>query len=250
MAFKRAVVTGSSGWYDTEAGHTLSILLEYDEMDLVLDAGSGFAALDRYISCDRHLYLFLSHFHLDHICGLHVLNRFQSLPGLTIIGQEGTREVLKNFLHSPFTIPMERLPFPVEILEVPAESEKLPFKHRVAFLDHADPCLGLRLEHGGRSIAFCTDTGFCDAAVDLARDADLLFTECAWPPGFERPQWPHLNPEKAAAIAREAGAHRLCLVHFDAFNYPTREKRLIAEETAREIFSETVAGFDGMEIIF
>ncbi len=93
------------------------------------------------------------------------------------------------------------------------------------------------------------DTGYCSGAVDLARNADLLFTECAYPPGIRRPEWPHLNPETAAKIASEAGAKELVLVHFDAFNYQGINDRKKAEEIAREVFPASLAGFDGMEII-
>ena len=118
----------------------------------------------------------------------------------------------------------------------------------MAWLDHADPCLGLRVEHGGKRIVFCTDTGYCEGAVTLAGGADLLFTECAYPPGFERPEWPHLNPESAARIACEADARRLVLVHFDALNYPDMAARQRAEEKGKEIFPATTAACDFMTI--
>lgn len=248
MAFNRAVILGSNGWFDTDTGHTLSILLEYDDCCVVLDAGSGFSLLDRYLADDRPVFLFLSHFHLDHIIGLHSIHKFSMVKNLTVFGQPGTRDVIAKILAPPFSAPFENLPFCFEVLEVPADGAVLPFEHRVAFLDHADPCLGLRIDHGGRSIAFCTDTGYCENALDLARGVDLLFTECAYPSGFERPEWPHLNPESAARIALEAGAGKLVLVHFDAHNYQHEQDRLNAEKTARKTFAPVKAGFDFMEI--
>ena len=51
----------------------------------------------------KPIFLFLSHFHLDHIIGLHVLNKFNFAQGLTIIGQSGTRDLLNKIINSPFT---------------------------------------------------------------------------------------------------------------------------------------------------
>ena len=97
-------------------------------------------------------------------------------------------------------------------------------------------------------ITYCTDTGICDNAVTLARDADLLITECGLKPGGESPGWPHLNPEMAIAIAKQAGARRLALTHFGAEVYQTQdERRAIRERFAPECPGLVVAE-DGMTI--
>jgi ribonuclease BN (tRNA processing enzyme) len=74
-------------------------------------------------------------------------------------------------------------------------------------------------------ISYCTDTGACDNAVTLARDADLLITECSLKPGQASTDWPHLNPQDAIGIAKKARAKRLALVHFGAEVYRTLEER-------------------------
>ncbi len=79
-------------------------------------------------------------------------------------------------------------------------------------------------------IAYCTDTGVCDNAVRLGRDADLLITECGLHPGDVSPQWPHLNPEDAIGIAKRARAKRLALMHFGAMVYPTIMERHAVQE--------------------
>jgi ribonuclease BN (tRNA processing enzyme) len=93
-----------------------------------------------------------------------------------------------------------------------------------------------------------TDTGPCDNAVRLARDADLLLAECSYRPGETHHGWPHLNPELAATIARDAGARRLVLVHFDASRYETLGQREEARHAAAELFPAVTAGRDGMVI--
>ncbi|MGZ3578829.1 MAG: ribonuclease Z, partial [Syntrophales bacterium] len=71
---------------------------------------------------------------------------------------------------------------------------------------------------------------------------------CAYKSGQSSENWPHLNPETAARIARDAGAGSLALVHFDAEIYKTLEERKESEEVAREIFKNTCMTTDDMEI--
>jgi len=52
----------------------------------------------------------------------------------------------------------------------------------------------------------------------------------------------------AARIAREAGAKRLALTHFDAEVYKSLPERKASEAIAAGLFAATTAGFDGQEI--
>lgn len=244
----RIIFLGTNGWFETATGNTLSVLVKTSQYDIVLDAGSGFFRLDRFIDGTRPVYLLLSHFHMDHISGLHGLSKIRCGKGLTIIGQEGTRSVINTLVNRPFTVPLERLSYSTEIIELPAEGKNIPFGIEYLPMLHSDPCLGYRITADGRNIAFCTDTGYCENAVKLARDTDLLITECAFRPGETDSGWPHLNPETAAKIAVESGAKRLALAHFDAARYFTLEERAEAERIAREIFPETFASTDLMEV--
>ena len=239
---------GTNGWYDTQLGSTICLLIKTDRFSVILDAGLGISKLDEHPVADKPAYLFLSHYHLDHIYGLHVLAKFAFKQGLTIFGQPGIEEDLRRILTPPFTIAPEQLPYQVSFREVPRDAPQFPFGCQTAALRHAAPTIGARLELNGLRIAFVPDTGYCENAVKLARGADLLLTECAHAPGEENGDWPHLNPETAARIAVEAGAKRLLLVHFAPTNYPTADKRREAEAVARRIFPATDAGFDGMEL--
>ena len=117
-------------------------------------------------------------------------------------------------------------------------------------LVHADPCWGYRFEAEGKSVAYCTDTGACRNIVELARGADALITECGLLPGMEGDsEWPHLAPETAASLAREAGCKRLFLSHFAAHLYKTMEGRKKAERAARKIFPRTFAARDGASFL-
>jgi len=239
---------GTNGWYDTCTGNTPCVLIRSRDHDILLDAGYGVAKGDRYLSGSRPVRLFLSHFHIDHIAGLHTLAKFRFPEGLCIYGQPGTREILESIIRSPFTVPFERLPYQVRIVELEEGCHAEPFPTECRYLVHPVPCFGYRFTLEGKTIAYCTDTGYCENAVRLGRDADLLITECAFRSGQDTSDWPHLRPEDAVRIAREAGAKRLALMHFDASQYPALADRREIAERFRGEFPGLIIAEDGMQI--
>lgn len=239
---------GTNGWYDTATGNTVCALIRTRRWDIVLDAGNGLYKLDRYCDGKKPVFILLSHFHIDHIAGLHTLVKFRLGKGLTICAQKGARKVLRKFVARPFTVPLDKLHYPVKIVELPSEKSRLPFPVETLPLVHADPVLGFRLELEGKKLAYITDTGYCPNALKLARGADLLITECAHLPGETNPLWPHFNPETAARLAKEAGAGRLVLTHFSAERYHKPGLRAMALRLARKTFPDTAAARDGLSI--
>jgi ribonuclease BN (tRNA processing enzyme) len=239
---------GTNGWYDTKTGNTTCILIETNKDYIILDAGNGLHKANKFIKSQKPVYLFLSHFHLDHIVGLHILNKFDFPGGLTIFGQPGTKETLNKIISKPFTIPLEELPFSVEIQEIEQGHHESPFSFQCHYLSHSVPTLGFRFHLDHKTITYCPDTGYCEAAVKLAQDADLLISECSFRSGETSEDWPHLSPETAAQIAREANAKRLALVHFDPARYRTLSERNRAKKAAQRIFPDVIATMDEMQI--
>ena len=241
---------GTNGWYDTDTGNTICTLIESDDYFIILDAGNGIYKLDRHIpkNSNKPIYLFLSHFHFDHITGLHILTKFRFSQGIHIYGQEGTKEILDRIINEPYTVPFSKLPFKVDVNELCEGTHNIPFPVESRLLLHSSKCMGYRFELDGKIIAYCPDTGVCDNAKLLAKDSDLLIAECAFRSGESNNEWPHLNPEDAAQIAKEANTGELVLVHFDANRYNSMPQREDAQEKAREIFSNTVAAVDNMQV--
>lgn len=239
---------GTNGWFDTPAGNTVSVLVRTTDYDLIFDAGNGIAKADNFITQEKPVYLFLSHFHIDHIVGLHTLVKFRLKQGLKIYTLPGGAALLRTFVGEPFTVPLEKLPYPVHAIELGEGVHKLPFPVECRPLVHPAPCYGYRVEIDGKIIAFCTDTGVCDNAVILARDADLLITECALKPGETSVEWPHLNPQDAIGIAKQAKAKRLALMHFGAEVYKTTDDRKAVEEEFRTLCPGLIAAMDGMTV--
>ena len=244
----RVVFLGTNGWYDTDTGNTICILIDTSSYTIILDAGNGIAKLDKYVDFNKPAYLFLSHFHFDHIVGLHTICKYNFSRGLHICGQEGIASILGKILDAPFSVPVKDFQFTTRFIELPEQKNEIPFPVASLPLLHKSLTLGYRFDVDDKTITFCGDTGYCDNAVKLAESADLLITECAFQSGQENNDWPHLNPETAAIIAKESGAKRLALVHFDAELYRTIGDRKNAQDAAKTIFSDTVAAVDDMVI--
>ncbi len=244
----KVIFLGTNGWYDTKTGNTTCILIETKKEYIILDAGNGFYKIDRYITSKKPIYLFLSHFHLDHIIGLHTLNKFNFSQGLNIYGQLRTKRILNEIINSPYTISLDKLPYTVEVFELKEGRHHIPFLVECRHLLHSSKCFGYRLEIDRKIIAYCPDTGVCENAIELAKDANLLITECSFKSGQYNEKWPHLNPEDAAQIAKQASAKKLTLLHFDANICRTLPERKQAQEKARGIFNNTIVAVDNMEI--
>jgi ribonuclease Z len=101
----------------------------------------------------------------------------------------------------------------------------------------------------GRKIAYCTDTIYCDSAVELGQDADVLIHEATFAHqdaelAFQRL---HSTTTMAAQTALAANAHRLIMTHFSpryAPGNPIDLKDLLKE--ARAIFPKTEMAYDFM----
>ncbi|NEQ73899.1 MAG: ribonuclease Z [Okeania sp. SIO2C9] len=99
----------------------------------------------------------------------------------------------------------------------------------------------------GRKFVYCTDTVFCDGAVELAQDADLLVHEATFSHrdadmAFQRL---HSTSTMAAQVALAAGAKRLMMTHFSP-RYAPGNPILLDDllQEARAIFPNTDMAYD------
>jgi ribonuclease BN (tRNA processing enzyme) len=72
--------------------------------------------------------------------------------------------------------------------------------------------VGYRIVADGSILAYTGDTGPCDAAIELTRDADLFLCEATYQNSSTLMPF-HLSAVQAAEIANQAGARRLLLTH-------------------------------------
>lgn len=101
----------------------------------------------------------------------------------------------------------------------------------------------------GRKVIYCTDTVFCEGAVELAQDADVLIHEATFAHqdaqlAFDRL---HSTSTMAAQVALAAGVKRLIMTHFSPRYAPGNNLQLddlLAE--AKAIFPNTIMARDFM----
>lgn len=247
----RIFFLGTNGWFSTKEGSTPCIAIALRDRLVVLDAGDGIAKLAPLMSRLRmkHADIFLSHMHLDHSAGLHMLMRLPRGVRARVFVHKSYLPALRRLVAHPYTAAPGELWAKASLHPLKTGISRLPYQVIMLPLDHADPCFGFCFSLEGTEIAYCTDTGPCRNFGKLARNADLLITECTLLPGERtNPAWPHLSPEMAALEAKKAGAKKLVLTHFDATKYDAASLRKRAQRAARRIFPGAIAARDGMEI--
>ncbi len=239
---------GTNGWYSSY-NNTICTLIDTESHYIVLDAGDGLWRLEKYIEEDKPIILFLSHTHLDHIIGLHILSKFRYYQGITIYGFKGTKISLNNIFDHPYSTVLSHLPYKIEIKEVQEGTHKIPIPFTVKLLVHSDVCVGYRFELENKLITYCTDTGVCENLTLLSSDADVLISECSYKPGQEKWGWPHLKPEEIALIAKNGNVKQLLLTHFDASLFESVNDRYRIMKVVETIFPQTSVTYDGLELI-
>ncbi|NHJ20647.1 MAG: ribonuclease Z [Candidatus Lokiarchaeota archaeon] len=238
---------GTNGWYSTFSNTTCT-LIDSDNYYIVFDAGDGIYKLDNYIQEIKPIIIFLSHTHLDHIIGLHILSKFRFKQEVKIYGYKGTRNALNTLLNHPFTTALSDLPSKIEICDFKEGIHNNPLNFTSKKLIHSDVCVGFKINIENRIISYCTDTGVCDNLYSLSENADLLISECSYKPGQEKWGWPHLKPEEIALVAKNSNVQQLILTHFDASIFLSMEERKRTVKKAKKIFPQTIAAYDGLEL--
>jgi phosphoribosyl 1,2-cyclic phosphodiesterase len=236
-------------------GNTSCVEVCAGDTRIILDAGSGLRTLgnERMAKGPRHSTILLSHLHWDHVCGLPFFTPIY-VPGHRVEIASGPNgvvshdEAIRSLFRAPF--------FPVDFNDlggIVTTRELRPndkfqigdITVTMAKLNHPDPVYGYRLEHGGHSIVYATDTEHF-ACVDptlkkLAAGADILIYDSQYTPE-EYPSkvgWGHSTWQAGAELARAAGVPQLVLFHHD----PGRTDAQLAEleRAARANLPGTVA---------
>lgn len=246
---KLTVLGTSAAW--PAAGRACSgYLLESDGVTLELDLGYG--TLSRLLELSPPPELggvFITHAHADHAVDLHGLYRVLTLSRPPV--RSPPIFVAPNVLER--VAPLEG-PRGVEALArgldlrpaAPGRTYELgPFRLRTFSLPHFTPDLGVRVEVGGRVIAYTGDTGPSEEIVALARDADLFVCEatCQGVPTGDDARF-LLSASAAGRYARSAGAKRLLLTHF----WPGDDREVSRREAAREFGGAVELAREGTEI--
>ena len=213
-------------------GNTSCVEMVCGGRRLIFDAGTGIRQLAATMRGPQDFDLLFSHFHYDHVIGLPACGPLYN-PGTVCrvwAGRAGTeagvRQVLSDFMSPPL--------FP---LKLDFFSAALTFNDfhsgdrielgdgisaRTAPLNHENGAAGYRVEFGGRSACYVTDTEHPETGRDpnilgLIEGADLFIYDCTYTDA-EYPAhkgWSHSTWQEGVRLAAAAGVKTLVIFHHD-----------------------------------
>jgi ribonuclease BN (tRNA processing enzyme) len=214
----RLTVLGCAGSFPGPDSACSAYLVEAEGFQLLVDFGAGsLSALQRYATLTSIDAILLSHLHADHVldaCNYVVVRRYAPdgpYPRLPVYAPAGASSRLAAAYGEG------TLDDVYEFHELaPGELRIGPFAVTVDRVNHPVETYGVRLEHGGRVLAYSADTAPCEALHRLAHNADLFLCEASYLDGEENPPDLHLTGRDAGEAATKAGAARLLLTHLVA----------------------------------
>ena len=241
---------------------------------VILDMGSGVrplggAKLAKYGPGNPQTYhVFMSHLHWDHIMGFPFFTPAY-IPGNRIIiyGCHAELETAFRRQQEPISFPVrfDQLGATIEFRQmtpgVPIEINGLRVTAKLQL--HAGDSYGYRLEHGGRSLVYSTDSEhkLDNAAervafVDFFRDADLVIFDAMYSLADSisvKADWGHSSNVVGVELCQLAGVHQLCMFHHEPIYDDAQIARVLAEtrryaEITGEAPLTIVSAYDGMEI--
>ena len=227
-------------------------LVETDQT-LILDFGPRALANLLKSGTDRHAiqYLLFSHFHADHFSDF-ITFYFDAVihtklvgprPDLTIIGPKGSKRLFGTIIK---TFPsFNEATFKVDVWEVGDRAFELG-KTRIQprTVEHSAQlhCIGYRVEHDGRAVAYSGDARYCPSLIPLCEEVDLAILDCSYP--ANRPGPAHMHAGECGRVAAGAKAKRLVLSHL----YPVAERFDIERQARRAFAGRITVGRDLLKV--
>jgi ribonuclease BN (tRNA processing enzyme) len=253
---------GTMGWMPSDRRETTSFLCHDEHLLFFLDAGTGLRRLleapqAALLEGHDEVHLFLTHYHLDHVCGLAYLPGV--LPGRRLVihaAEEAVTGVdpegaIAGLLRKPYNPrdwdDLEDIR--VEPLAAGA-NEVAGHTVRVRAQQHSDISVAYRFDD---ELVLATDTRADPGTATFAAGASVLLHE-AWYNGADplteasaltqRPGYAaHSEAGAVARLAADAGVHRLVLMHLNPLHDDAYHERLAA--AARAEFARAELHPDG-----
>ena len=246
-------ILGSGTCVPSLARSSCSVLLNVGGVNLLFDSGAG--TIQRLLQAGVGIfdlsYLFLSHFHPDHsgeVASLFFSMKYseQRRRPLCFVGGRGLVQFYSG-LKGVYGNWIDPGPDILKLIEM----DNLDFD-RIVFEDftlvsapvsHNPESIAYKVsDMNGKSFVYSGDTDFSENLISLAKDADLLICESAFPDDLKVPG--HLTPSLAGKIATRANVKKLVLTHF----YPECEGADIKGECRKTYSGPLVLAKDLMEM--
>lgn len=263
----RGSIAGGGHDFAEVGGNTSCVEVRAGDELIILDAGTGLFRLSETLVEPVRATFLISHYHWDHIQGFplfrpgyHQDNRFDVYgPGDSAATVANAFDEQMRPPHFPVTLSAMGAQLEFHGVQPGDEIALGAVRVKAAALNHPLGCLGYRIDFGGASVVYATDTehperGALDPAVlELARDADLLIYDAQYTDeeylgvgGPCRKGWGHSTVTAACRIARAAGVQQLALFHHDPTHRDDRIAAIVRD--ARTLFRNTIAAHEGLHI--
>ncbi|MBI2656298.1 MBL fold metallo-hydrolase [Candidatus Woesearchaeota archaeon] len=225
-------------------------ILEVDNKKLLFDSGAG--TIRRLLELKIDLFaiehIFYTHLHNDHINDLGAIIWSNNYGGtrekpLNLYGPEGFKNYFKVLLED--LLKPTKIYFKINLKELTnsiikignATIKTMQIKHSAT-----TKSIAYRIEHKNKSIVYTGDTEYCKETIEIAKNADVLITECSLPDNEEIEG--HLTPSLAGKIASKAQVKTLMLTHF----YPQVLKTNIKKQCRKEFGGRIILAKDKMRL--
>lgn len=252
--------------FQRTGGNTICAQLRCGDRLIIFDAGTGIRALGSHLAetgWKKRLDLMFTHVHYDHVEGTPFFAPFFSPENTVHVwmgkvdGAENTEDAIKGLMRRPyFPVGPEVFTAEVTFHEI-AEFERLDLGDGISVvtapLNHPGGATGYRVEYGGRTFAFVTDTEHVidqpDAnVIELIRDCDLFaydasFTDSEFADfaGFGHSTW-----EEGLRLREAAGARAMLALHHMPFR--TDQEIDAIEADIRKSHGQSGIAREGMTI--
>ncbi|ACY13188.1 MBL fold metallo-hydrolase [Haliangium ochraceum] len=246
-------------------GNTSCVQLQLGTRQVVLDAGTGIRELGAWFLQNgiRKAVMLLTHAHWDHINGFPFFApAFRKESELLIMaGSLRASGGVYAALEGQMTKPM--FPVPLDAMHSDCTFEDFDAGQRFSLgdgievqtvlLNHPSGATGYRIEYGGKSLCYVTDTEHVRGQRDknilrLIDGADLVIYDSTYTDETFEPKigWGHSTWQEGVRLCREAKAKRLVIFHHDPEH--TDDIMAAIEKRASEEWSETIVAREGMRI--
>ena len=229
----RGSISCSGAAYARYGGNTSCLEVMAGNRRLIFDAGTGIRPLGLELARQPpvDIDIFFTHTHLDHITGLTFFqplfdkrNAVRLRAG-HLQGPDTLKQVVSNLMQAPlYPVSLEVFQASVDFSEfVSGESISCgDIGIRTAPLNHPNGATGYRVDHGGKSICYITDTehrgdGPDPTIVELCRGADIMIYDSSYTDA-EYPRyrgWGHSTWQEGMRVADAAGVGTFVIFHHD-----------------------------------
>jgi phosphoribosyl 1,2-cyclic phosphodiesterase len=248
-------------------GNTACVEVLCGPARIIFDGGTGLRGLGKQLQARNQptaSHLFFSHTHFDHVGGLPFFkpaydarNRLELWSGCQ--QQQGSRleEVLGTLIQRPFfPVPLGIMHACLAFHDFEVGEVLTPFEGatlHTAPLHHPGGATGYRLECGGRSICYITDTEHPEAGRDanvlrLIAGADLVIYDTTYTDqeyaGYRG--WGHSTWQEGVRLCDAARAKRLVAFHHDPEHDDATLDRIAVELEAA--CPGSIVAYEGLEI--